>query len=208
MDDSEVLTPNAVINTGSLNFMCVGTPGNRDLQWEAVNISGLNNGEITPEEAASFPGFNITYLINSTMYLFDRSFILLNSPPATPLVMGYISCRSRQSGRNIEVFVTPVNPLWRVISAAQDAMPLGAQVKTTLQYGENSIGSRNVGPGFIYSLRFLPCVATQPDETLLMGITDDTENTLEYSFRARLMDSGEFRWNGMMAANKRCPNTL
>lgn len=49
----------------------------------------------------------------------------------------------------------------------------------------------------MYSLIFIPCVATQPDVTLLMGISDEFSNTLEFSFRARLNeDSGEFIWNG------------
>lgn len=189
--DSEILTPNAVINTGNLNLICLGIPGNRDLQWEATNISNLNNGEITPEEAAPFPGFDVAYVIS------DRSFIRLSSEPATPLVTGYISCRSRQSNRSSEVFVTPVDPLWRVISPPMDLVPVGAEVVITLQHGDNSVGSGNVGPGFMYSLRFLPCVATLPDEVLLAGMTDESSNTVEYSFRAGLLDSGEYKWNGM-----------
>lgn len=198
-DSSEVLTLNAVINTGNLDLTCLGTDGNRDLQWEATSIASLNNGEITAEAAAAFPGFNVTYLISNAMYQFDRSFILLSSPPDIPLVTGYITCKSRQSNRSsVEVFVTPMNPLWRIISPPAEVVPMGADVNIVLQYGDNSVGFRNMGPGFVYNLRFLPCVATQPDEVLLMGITEESNNTVKHSFHARLLDSGEYLWNGMI----------
>lgn len=189
--DREILPSNAVINTGHLDLVCLGISGNRDLLWEATNISNLNNGEITPEGAANFPGFDVSYLIS------DRSFIRLNSELATPLITGYISCRSRQSNISVEAFVTRVDPLWRVISPAMDVVPVGAEVNITLQYGDNSVGSGNLGSGFVYTLRFLPCVRMLPDETLLAGMTDELSNTVEYSFRAGLLDSGEYQWNCM-----------
>lgn len=193
----EITTPNAVINdlinVNDVRLFCLGTPGNRDLQWEATNISNLDDGEITPEEDAAHLEISVTYVYN-------RSFIQLTTQSADPLLtlVGYISCKSRQSNRSsVEVFITPTNPLWRVISPLTEVVPMGAEVNITLQYGDSSVGYQNFGSGFLYGLRFLPCVATLPDMTLLMGITDELSNTVEYTFRAGLQDSGEYKWNGM-----------
>ena len=194
----EVLMPNAVINTGNLFLICLGIMGNRELQWEATDIADLNNGEVGIEEAAAFPGFNVSYAFNGPMYDLDRSFIYLTSEPGTTLVMGHVSCKSRQSNSSVEVFVTSINPLWQVISPITEVVPMGAEVNIVIQYGDDSVGYQNLGPGFLYNLRFLPCVATQPDETLLMGITEQFNNTVNYSFRARLIDAGEYLWNGML----------
>lgn len=196
---NEVLIPGAVINTGSLSLSCLGTTGNRDLRWEAMNITNLDNGEISLEEASAFQGFDVTYFINTDLLTLNRSYIMLSSAPLVPLVMGYISCTSAQSNRSVEVFITPTNPLWRLLSPLMDITPMGAEVTLTIQHADASVGYQNQGSGFVYSLRFLPCVATQPDEMLTGGNTNQFNNTLEYTFRARLNDdSGEYKWNGMV----------
>ena len=202
-NDEEVL-PNAVINTASsltrLSLICLSTMGNRDLYWEANNIPNLNDGEITIEETTNFAPFDVNYVLDTDLLFLDRSFITLSSDPTYQgvIVTGSLSCKSRESNvSSSDVYLTTTNPLWEVLSPVMDTVPMGAQVSLTLQYGDNSNGYQNQGLGFMYTLIFIPCVATQPDVTLLVGNSREFSNILEFSFRARLNDdSGEYVWNG------------
>ena len=187
--------PNVVINTGSPSFACLSTIGNRNLQWEARNVSGLNDGEITEDEASSFQLFDIDYVIDTGGFSLNRSSILIRIFELS--TSGYISCSSRESNiSSYEVFFTPEDPLWRVISPNFNYLPMGARVNLTLQYGDASDGILNNGRGFAYSLYFLPCVATLPDQVLAAGITSRFGNSIDYSLYASLADSGEYKWNG------------
>jgi hypothetical protein len=187
----EIGFPNAVINTGSPSFICISTVGNRNLQWEARNVSGLNDGEITEDEASTF----INYVIDTDGFSLNRSVILVNAFELS--TSGYISCSSRESNvSSHEVFFTAEDPLWRVISPHFDNLPMGARVNLTLQYGDSSDGIVNNGRGFAYSLYFLPCVETLPDQVLTAGVTSRFGNTIDYTVHARLADSGEYKWNG------------
>lgn len=207
LTNGEEVLPNAVINAVSsltvLSLICLSTVGNRDLYWEANNIPNLNDGEITIGEAANFEPFNVNYVLDTDLFFFDRRFIQLSSDRTYlgSVVTGSLSCKSRESNVSSSgVYLTTTNPLWQVLSAVMDTVPMGAQVNITLQYGDNSNGYRNQGTGFTYSLIFVPCVATQPDVALLAGTSDEFSNTLEFSFRARLDDdSGEYMWNGELA---------
>lgn len=147
IENVEEVLPNAVINTVSsltrLSLVCLSTVGNRDLYWEANDIPNLNDGEITIEEAANFPPFDVTYVLDIDSLFLDRSYILLSSDPTYqgPIVTGSLSCKSSESnGSSFDIYLTTTNPLWQVLSPAMDTVPMGAQVNLTLQYGDDSNG--------------------------------------------------------------------
>ena len=198
---AEVFSSNAVINTffartfeRTFVLSCFATNGSADLTWQSRNVSGLDDGEIALAEVESLRGVNVTV---NTGQLFDRDFISLAVNVTGGLYTGYYACRSRQTNSTIEVFATLTNPLWRTLTPSSLSVPMGAEVELTIQYADRSTGAQNRGRGFMYNLRFLPCVATLPDQTLQSGTTDEFANDLAYSFRARLGDdSGEFVWNG------------
>ncbi len=199
-----VIPANAVINffdsnpSSPFHIRCLGTIGNRDMQWESRNVSVLNDGEITFQEASEIQGLHVQYITNLTTFFFNRSTIVLFIPTFQPSFTGYYACRSRESNKSVEVYLTSSNPLWQLTSSLEMVVPMGAYVNLTLQYADNSVGFRNYGNGFVYTLHFIPCVATLPDVLLQNGSIDIFSNLLTYSFRARLLDdSGEFRWNGM-----------
>lgn len=197
----EVLSSNAVINSfvnNSFSFNCLGTTENRNLLWESRNISTLSDGEILIEDTETLQGLTVTYVINTGIFFLNRSFIILFAN-RTEFFNGYYSCKSQQSNDSVEIYTTLINPLWQVVPPHIAVVPMGADVTITLQYGDSSVGYQNNGGGFRYSLMFLPCVATLPDELLQTGISKRFSNQLVYSFQARLNDdSGEFLWNGKM----------
>lgn len=200
----EILPSNAVINyfdsnpTSPFHIRCMGTAENRNLQWESRNVSILNDGEVTLQESLEVPGLHIQYVTDLRSFFFNRSTIVLGIPVFSSSFTGYYTCRSRESNASMEVYMTSINPLWQLTSPLKMVVPMGAEVNLTLQYGDSSAGFRNYGNGFMYTLQFLPCVATLPDTVLQNGISDALSNILLYSFRARLFsDSGEFRWTGM-----------
>lgn len=183
--------PNSIFH-----IRCLGAVGNANLQWETRNVSVLNDGEITEQEAAGINGFDVVYITNSSVFFFNRSTIVLRIPSFQPSFAGYYTCRSRESNNSVEVYMTSLNPLWQLVTPTTMIVPMGAEVIIALQYGDSSVGSQNIGSGFLHTLIFFPCVPTLPNLALRSGFSDTFSNLLTYSFRARLDDSGEFRWNG------------
>lgn len=195
----EVLSSNAVINifpTNPFTLICLGTSENRNLLWQSRNVTNLDDGEITLIETESSQDVNVTYDTGS--FNIDRRLISISfNVNSFGLYAGYYSCMSQQSNSTIEVYTTLTNPLWRLTSPSTVTVPMGVEVTITVQYADNSTGYQNMGNGFVYNLRFLPCVATQPNLTLLTGMTDAFDNNLAHSFSPRLDDgSGEYLWNG------------
>ena len=182
-------TRNTFTNSLELSITCFSTAQNSRVQWESRNVSGLTNGEIMQTDA-----LNLTYV--EDVFSSERRIASLYVHSFGPAFIGYYICRSQRSNRTIQVFTTLTNPLWEVSSIASDSVPMGAEINITVRYGDNSLGFENRGNGFSYVLRFLPCVATQPDETRLSGVSNRFSNEVVYPFRARLNDSGEYQWNG------------
>lgn len=188
-EDHEVFPANAVINyfgdNSLFSLLCLSTEQNADLRWESRNVSRLSDGEII---AGTLNELNISAA-------FERRLTTLSIRPFVVEFTGYYSCISLHS--SIEVYATPTNPLWELISPIHDYVPMGAIVTLVIRHADSSTGYGNRGNGFNYTLHFLPCVASLPDQVLATGISSRNSSRLMYMFRARLMqDSGEFLWNG------------
>ncbi len=205
-EDREVFPSYAVINyfrllgTSNLpifSISCLSTVDHPDLQWGNRNVSTLVDGNITQEIAQRTEGLNVTYFGITPL---EQRFIFLSVHPFSRNNTGYYYCQSQLSNNSLEVFATLTNPLWEAIPLPSIYVPMGAETTITVRYGDNSMGYENMGEGFSYTLRFLPCVATLPDEVLESGSTERYSNAIVYSFYARLMDdSGEYQWNGKRA---------
>ena len=202
-NDREIFPSMAVINyfpiymntdNPVLAINCLSTAENPLLQWESMNVSSLSDGEITQEAADEINALNVTYFSSISA---NQRLISLLIHPFGEQFTGYYFCRSQQSNISRKVFTTLTNPLWELISPRNVTLPMGAEVSIVIRYGDSSSGYENRGSGFLYSLIFLPCVATQPDEVLLFGFSNRFSNEIVYTFRARIdVDSGEYRWNG------------
>ena len=200
-DNIKIFSSNAVINTFPTNpftLSCLGAADSRSLQWEIRNVSLLNNGELTLAETENLAGINVTYMSRTNSFFFNQSFIFLSLDRSRiGFYSGYYSCRSRQSNSTVEVFVTLRDPLWQLVTPPHLEVSMGVEVIIAIQYADRSTGYRNLGSGFVYGLRFLPCVATDPDVMLEAGMTDTLSNELTFSFHTMLnVDSGEYLWNG------------
>ena len=156
---------------------------------------------LSPSLSQSVPQATVAY----AEYTYRvRQDIIFTYQPVGAETTGYYSCRSQQSGYEAEVFVTITNPIWEQTSQVLQDAPLGAEVVISARYADSSFGYQNLGSGFSFELRFVPCAPTLPEGILDVGTVDLQSNLYEYTFRAGADTTGTYQLRGLSLCTHMC----
>lgn len=169
----------------ALNLRCVSVDGHGDLQWQTTGVAALPSAL---DNSLDIEGIEIIY--NGDR---DVSLVL---HPFTEVFTGTFTCASQESGFVSDVIATLTNPYWQVVTPSVYEEPIGVELTIMAIYGDFSFGYINVGQGFLYELKFVPCVETLPDEVLASGQTNNSSNQLMYSFIASFDRAGDYQLTG------------